>query len=121
MAIQVLNKGDKTPITATDVTCRLWLTNDIQATSDGLSANGYALPRNLALFNQPFPSEISGALVFADSSPQTQYCAARGKTKWSYTLASTVPPGQYYLAVLIDWKGVHYTWYLVAVTVKAAQ
>jgi hypothetical protein len=116
-AAQIVNKADQKPITATDAVCRLWLTTDLQGTSDALSANNFALPRNLASFHQPFPQEIEGALTFSSSSPQTQPCAVNGKTKWSYTLASSVPSGTCYLAVLADWKGIHYNWYMVAIKV----
>lgn len=117
---QIVNKADKTPITVTDVTCRLWLTNDLQATMAGLSANDYALPKNPSLFNQPFPSEMQGALNFTAPSTQTQPCAANGKTKWTYTLSNSVPGGTYYLGILTDWKGIHYNWYMVAISVHNA-
>jgi hypothetical protein len=120
LAVQVVNKADQTPITATDVTCRLWLTSDLQATTAGLSTNNYALPKNPGLFSQPFPSEVEGALNFASNSQQTQPCAANGKTNWTYTLATSVPSGAHYLGVLADWKGIHYNWYLVAITIHAA-
>lgn len=120
LSTQIVNKADQTPITATDVVCRLWLASDLQETTAGLSTDNFAIPRNPGSFNQPFPSEVTGALSFTPSTSQTQPCAANGKTQWSYTLSSTVPHGTYYLAVLADWKGIHYNWYMVAVTVNNA-
>lgn len=117
LAVQVINKADNTPITATDAVCRLWLTDDLQATTDALNANNFAIPRNPNTFNLPFPQEVVDALNFASASPQTQPCAANGKTIWTYTLAASVPHGTYYLAVLSDWKGIHYNWSLVAINV----
>jgi len=114
---QAVNKGSTTPITATDVTCRLWLTTDSNATAAALSANKYAIPRTIAGFAQPFPNEMGGALNFTGPSQQTQPCASNGKTNWTYKLATTVQPGNYYLAVLADWKGVHYNWYMVSIKV----
>lgn len=114
---QIVNKADKTPITATNVTCRLWLTDDANATSAALSANKYAIPRSPASFAQPFPHEVTNALNFASPSQQTQPCAANGKTRWTYTLAPTVHHGEYFLAVLADWKGIHYNWYMVEISV----
>ena len=114
---QIVNKADNTPITVTDVVCRLWLTDDPQGTAAGLSDNNYAILRNPGAFDQSFPNEIAGALNFTSSSPQTQPCAARGKTKWNYTLATAVSHGTYYLVVLSDWKGIHYNWYMVEITV----
>ncbi|HEY0754145.1 MAG TPA: hypothetical protein VGD98_09305 [Ktedonobacteraceae bacterium] len=117
-AAQIVNKADQTPLTATDVVCRLWLTNDLQATTAGLSANNYALPKNPSLFKQPFPSEVQDALAFTGPNIQTQTCATSGKTRWTYTLATALQSGTYYLAVLADWKGIHYNWYMVAVTIR---
>lgn len=114
---QIVNKTDNTPITATDVACRFWLTDNAQATADALSANNYAIPRSLSGFNQPFPEEVTNAFVFAAPSRQTQSCVANGKTRWTYTLNPGIHHGTYYLAVLADWKGIHYNWYLVAVAI----
>lgn len=119
LSTQIVNKGDKTPITARDVVCRLWLTDDVEATTAGLSAGNFAIPRNPTTFSQPFPGELAGVMNFTSGS-QTQPCAANGKTRWTYTLSSDVPEGTYYLAVLADWKGVHYNWYMVAIEVHNA-
>lgn len=114
---QIVNKENNSPITATDVTCRLWLTDDADAMSAALSNNNYALLRSPSSFNQPFPHEVANALNFASSSPQTQPCSARGKTSWTYTLSPELHHSRYFLAVLADWKGVHYNWAMVAISV----
>jgi len=115
---QIVNKVGNTPISATDVTCRLWLTDDADATSAALSSNNYALLRNLSAFNQPFPHETANGLNFAPSSPQTQPCSAQGKTSWTYTLTPSLHHSRYFLAVVADWKGVHYNWAIVAISVS---
>ena len=117
LSAQIINKGDKTPITASDVVCRLWLTDDLDATMAGLNAGNFAIPRNPSTFSQPFPGEVAGVLNFSSSDSQTRPCATKGKTSWTYTLSSDVPEGTYYLAVLADWKGIHYNWYMVAIEV----
>ena len=117
LSTQIINKDSNTPITVTDVVCRLWLTDDSQATSAGLSNNNYAIPRDPTTFNQPFPSELAGALNFTSPGQQTQPCAANGKTTWNYTLATSLSHGTYYLVVLADWKGVHYNWYMVEIRI----
>lgn len=117
LSAQIVNKNSNTPITATDVVCRLWLTDDQNAMAAALSDNNYQIPRTIGSFNQPFPQEIAGALNFASASEQTRPCAANGKTSWTYTISSTVQPGTYYLAVLADWKGRHYNWYMIAIKV----
>jgi hypothetical protein len=115
---QIVNKAGNTPITATDVTCRLWLTEDANAMAAALSNNNYALPRTPSSFDQPFPHETANALNFAPSSPQTQPCSAQGKTSWTYTLAPSLHHGTYFLAVLADWKGIHYNWAMVEISVS---
>lgn len=117
LSAQIINKTSNTPITATDVICRLWLTDDAQATATALSDHNYAIPRTISALNQLFPDEAEEALNFAPSSQQTQFCVANGKTSWTYTIADTVQHGTYYLAVLADWKGVHYNWYMIAITI----
>lgn len=117
LAAQIINKNSNTPITATDVVCRLWLTDDAHAMAAALSDNDYQIPRTISSFDQPFPHEIAGALNFASASEQTHPCASNGKTSWSYTISSTVQPGTYYLAVLADWRGRHYNWYMAAINV----
>lgn len=119
LSVQVVNKTNNTPITATDVTCRLWLTDDPNATAAALSANGYAIPRSIQSFSQPFPHEVAGALNFAPPNQQTQSCAGNGKTTWTYTVSPTVQHRTYYLAVLADWQGKHYNWYMVAIKVQS--
>jgi hypothetical protein len=116
---QILDKTTHQPIQATDVTCKLWLTDNNAATSDALKANNYAIPANVTNLNQAFPHETQGAFTFT-SSTQVQACAANGKTTWTYTLSPTLKHGTYFLAVLADWKGKHYNWYLVQISVAKA-
>ena len=54
--------------------------------------------------------EIVGALNFVSGSSQVQQTNASGQITWTYTLAATVPPGDYYLTVLLDWSGQAYNW-----------
>lgn len=117
LATQIVNKNSNTPITATDVVCRLWLTDDSNAMAAALSDNNYQIPRTIGAFSQPFPHEIAGALNFASTSEQTHPCAVNGKTSWTYTVSPSVQQGTYYLAVLADWRGKHYNWYMAAIHV----
>lgn len=119
LSTQIVYKNSSTPIQTSDVTCRLWLTKDPDVTQAALSANNYALPRSLAAFHQPFPGEVPGVLNFTPPGQQVQPCVAHGKTTWTYTISPGVDHGTYYLAVLADWKGQHYNWYLVAIKVVA--
>jgi hypothetical protein len=112
----IVNKSTSTPIQATDVTCRLWLTKSTKATQSALSANAYALPKTTASFHQTFPAEVAGALSFT-SGNQVQNCAAKVKTTWTYTVSPTIKAGVYFLAVLADWQGKHYNWYMLAINI----
>lgn len=116
---QVINKRTHKAIDVTDVTCRLWLTKDLDTTNKALSANNNALLTNVDNFSQPFPQEISGGLAFTTPATQIQSCNAKGPTTWTYTLTSTVQPGTYFLFVVADWKGKHYNWSARQVQVTA--
>ncbi len=119
LAAQIIDKSTKKLIIASDVTCRLWITKDAGATDTALRNNNEALPKAIASITQPFPSETTGALTFASTSPQVQPCVANGQTSWTYTLATTVQAGNYYLYILADWKGYHYNWVSRIIAVSA--
>lgn len=109
-----------TPIQASDVTCKIWLTHDLDATKKLLNANHYAVLKDINHIQQPFSSEVPNSLNFIGPSIQTQPCAAGSKTTWTYTLSPSVEHGLYYLFVLADWKGKHYNWYAEAIRVRQA-
>lgn len=117
LAALIVDKDTNNPIQVNTVTCRLWLTKDAQGTQSALSANNYALPKAINTIDQPFPSEEDESLEFADASPQVQSCAGTGKTTWTYKLSPDLRRGTYYLVVLADWKGQHYNWYMVQVSI----
>lgn len=119
LSTQIVNEGTTTPIKATDVTCKLWLTHDGNIT-ELLSANNYALVRDYTHLSQPFADEVPDSLAFSAPSKQTQNCAAGGKTKWSYTLSTSLHTGHYFLVVLADWKGKHFNWSWVDINIKLA-
>jgi hypothetical protein len=116
---QIVYKGTKTPITVTDVTCRLWLTPDNTAEDTALSTSKYAALHNTANLNQPLPLESVGAMIFTAPSAQVQPCAANGNTTWTYTLSTALPAGTYYIYALSDWKGRHFPWYASQIQVTA--
>jgi hypothetical protein len=103
------------PMHQTGITCKLWLTKD-----GNVSAN---MPTDRLKaadsLSQPFPHEEPGSLDFYDpSTPQTQMCNAKGQATWNYKVATSVEPGQYFLVVLTDWNGVHWSWSWAAVRIK---
>jgi hypothetical protein len=114
----ILNK-DKTPIQASDVTCKLWLTRERDVNSI-LRADQYSLLRIIDTIQQPFPKEVVGAFNYIAPSQQTQPCAPTGKTSWSYTISQSVKPGTYSLVVLADWKGQSFNWSWVQIVIKKA-
>lgn len=115
---QPIDKITKKPINVSDVTCRLWLTTDLDATNKALKANGFALLKNVSGLNQPFPQEV--AITFTTpSGTGVQPCAANGPTNWTYTVPTTVTPNTYYLFILADWKGKHYNWFACQIKITA--
>lgn len=109
-AAQPIYKGTQTPINVTDVTCRIWLTQDATAEDTALSANNYAALKSIANLSQPLPAELAGAMSFTTPSTQVQPCSANGNTTWTYTLSPSVPPGTYDIYILADWRGIHFGW-----------
>jgi hypothetical protein len=103
------------PIHSSGVTCKLWLTKD-----GNVSANMPTDKLKAAdSLSQPFPKEEVGSLdFFSSSTPQTQMCDAKGQATWNYKVTNSVVPGQYFLVVLNDWKGVHWSWSWVAIKIK---
>jgi len=113
----LIRNKNKTPIQASDVTCRLWLTKNGDVNSI-LGANNYAIPRSIGTFQQPFPKETTGALSFIAPSQQVQFCAPNGQTTWTYTISPSVDSGTYYLVTLASWRGKSFNWYWVAIVIK---
>jgi len=114
----IINKNN-TPIQATDVTCKLWLTKEGNVNSI-LRADDYALLRSTDMIQQPFPKEVDSALNYVAPSQQIQPCAPTGKTSWSYTISQSADPGSYSLVVLADWKGKSFNWSWVTIIIKKA-
>jgi hypothetical protein len=112
----IINK-DKTPIQASDVTCKLWLTREGDVNSI-LRVDQYSLLRSIDTIQQPFPKEVVGAFNYIAPSQQTQPCVSTGKTSWSYTISQSVNPGTYSLVVLADWKGESFNWSWVQILIK---
>lgn len=110
LSAQPIDKSSHKPINAKGITCRFWITQNLDETKTALEANSYALLKNVNGFNQPFPQEIPAGVIFTAPTAQVQECAANGPTKWTYTLSSALPAGNYYIYILTDWKGIHFNW-----------
>jgi hypothetical protein len=68
-------------------------------------------------FDQPFPNEIPGALIFDPATiNETQSCV-QGAAQWKFTLSPSVPKGDYFLVGLTDWQGKSYNWAWQQITV----
>jgi hypothetical protein len=103
------------PIHGSSITCKLWLTKDGNVSSNMPAERLKAVDS----LSQPFPGEEAGSLDFFDSTtPQNQMCNAKGQATWNYKVATSVKPGLYFLVVLTDWNGVHWSWSWVAVRIK---
>jgi hypothetical protein len=109
---QVPDRAHGKPVHAPGITCRLWLVDNKQDPVVPLDR----LKSSDTLQSSPFPGEIPG-LIFDASTPQTQPCND-GVGSWKYQVVTSVNPGSYYLVVLTDWKGLHYTWSWNVVTIK---
>ena len=97
------------PIHTPAITCVLWLTKEQKSPEKNL--------KPISAVNNPMDGELSGALHFDSTTPRVQTCDANGRATWKYTVDRSVRPGDYYLAVVTDWSGVHYNWSWIAVTI----
>ncbi len=109
---QVPDRAHGKPVHAPGITCRLWLVDNKQ--NPAVPLNRLQSPDTLQ--SPPFPGEIPG-LIFDATTAQTQPCN-NGVGTWMYQVATSVSPGAYYLVVLTDWKGQHFTWSWMLVTIK---
>jgi hypothetical protein len=121
VGIQVVNKQDQA-VSANDITCKVWLVQQIPANqilsipdSTLKTVSDLASPITGTINNQPV-QEVAG-LNFDPTTPQTALCNANGTMTWKYTLQPTLAAGTYDMVILADWKGVHYNWSWVNITV----
>jgi hypothetical protein len=109
-------KAAGNPIHESGITCKLWLT---KSSTDVTASMPISRLKAVETLSAPFPQEEPGSLDFYDpSTPQTQMCNAKGQATWNYKVATSVQPGTYFLVVLTDWNGVHYSWSWVQVNIK---
>ena len=121
VSMQAIDKQNK-PVHSNDIVCKLWL---VQQIPDGQKLNidktilkavdNLNTPIQGTVNNQPVP-EVAG-LTFTPTT-QTTHCDANGKATWQYKIASTIPPGQYDLVILSDWKGSHYNWSWINIKIQ---
>lgn len=126
ITIQAIDKN-KNPIHAPNITCKLWLVQRIPSGKilqiDPTVLKAYnnlsttPIQGTISTTNQPDP-EIASSLNFAATTPQTAPCNAQGQMTWSYTIAATVPPGDYDLVFLTDWQGIHFNWGWADITIQ---
>jgi hypothetical protein len=124
VTMQVIDKSSSgKPVHASDITCKVWLVQQIP-TGQALSldentlknVNNLTSPIMGTINNKPAP-EVAG-LTFDPSTPQTGFCDSNGQRTWKYTLASTVPHGNYDLVILADWRGMHWNWSWANITIQ---
>lgn len=122
--IQAIDKH-KQAVHSPDITCKVWLMQQVpdkqtlSIDKNTLKAvNNLANPITGTINNTPAP-EVGG-LNFDTTTPQTHLCDAKGQMTWKFTVTPGVPPGDYDLVILTDWKGIHYNWSWDHVTIHQA-
>jgi hypothetical protein len=117
IGMQAVDKQKK-PVHSADLTCKAWLVPQIPAgqilniDSKVLKdVNNLSNPIQGTVNGQPVQEVLPGTgLTFDPSTPQTARCSSNGQITWKYTISSTVPPGNYSIVILVDWKGIHFNW-----------
>jgi hypothetical protein len=115
------------PLKTSGITFKLWLTKPITTAIIFQQGAQFLLDNiNTAITGQAFSNNKVGddipdlqALQFTTTS-QVQQSNAQGRVNWTYTLPSTLQPGNYDLVILVDWKGQQYNWSWRNITVKQA-
>lgn len=102
---------------AANITCKMWLTKDKNATDTLLAAQDKL--QSIDTVSQVLPTEIDQALMFG-ATPQTQMCNTDGLTTWTYTVSPSINSGKYFIMILTDWQGKAYNWRASEIAVKKA-
>lgn len=117
------NDKKKKPVHSGDITCKLWLVQQIPD-NQILNIDPKVL-KNVTNLVAPIQGTLNGqpvvevpGLLFDKPGAQTTTCDDNGQTTWKYTIVPTLPPGIYDLVILTDWKGRHYNWSWVNITIK---
>jgi hypothetical protein len=111
---QSIDKEHGKRVNVAGITGKLWLQHVPQ--NDFVNLPGDRL-RHLDIQGPLTDDEIAGALNFVSGSSQIEQTNANGQITWNYTLSASVPPGSYYLTVLLDWSGQSYNWSWRQITV----
>src|ERR1700730_18439949 len=94
-------------VNVSGITGKLWLQNIPQGGFINLPESRL---RHLDIQGPLTVDEVAGTLNFVTGTTQIQQSDASGQVTWNYTLATSVPPGNYFLAVLLDWSGQSFNW-----------
>ncbi|GCE47105.1 hypothetical protein EI42_00625 [Thermosporothrix hazakensis] len=92
------------------IATRLWLTKKDSDFNKKLVELTNAPWASNDRIGQAFPEEIENALVFDPSTPQVQKTDDQGHIQWKYTVAPTLPPGNYYAVFFMSWEGKRFNW-----------
>ncbi|GAC1393937.1 MAG: hypothetical protein NVS4B11_34320 [Ktedonobacteraceae bacterium] len=114
---QSIDSGHGQQVHASDITCKMWLTKDDHA-NETLRKSLDKL-RSIDSVRGVLPTEMENAFVFG-TTPQTQMCNVDGSTTWTYTIATNVNQGRYFLMILADWKGTVFNWNAQQITITKA-
>lgn len=113
---QAVDSNNK-PLHAAGITFKLWLVQRIPNHKTFMLANNPSPAQTLTNITNPIPGkvqdtnypEISG-FTFTPTTAQVQTSDAQGQVTWKYTIAPSVPAGNYNLVILSDWAGKYYNW-----------
>jgi hypothetical protein len=115
---QSIDAGHGKPVHAAGISCKLWIEH-----IPGSRVVDLPGEKLMAMsLQQPLTSEeIPNGLNFTTTAAQIEQTNSDGQVKWTYTVATNVDPGQYYMVVLMDWQGKHYNWSWVELQITGAR
>jgi hypothetical protein len=112
---QSIDKHDGKRVYAAGITGKLWLQHIPPGSFVNLPGDKL---RKMDIQGPLTDDEIASTLNFISGTSQIQQTDASGQISWNYTLATSVPAGEYYLVVLLDWNGQSFNWSWRQVTIK---
>lgn len=106
------------PLLAAGITCKIWLTKDVESLQN-LQTTSNKMLTDINMLQNTFPHEKTNILLL-NGNGQVQNCNASGIATWKYSLAPDTNSGTYFIAVLTDWKGLLANWSWKQITVTKA-
>lgn len=100
-----------------NLTCKVWLSKQQDAIgklNGPIYTRGTPLANPSVAYQQAFPDEEKNAFT---NLTQVQDCSQNGTVTWNFKLSPQLQPGDYFIAVTVDWDGIRYRSFNLPITI----